>query len=226
MAETETAPSVGRGDGADEVAGLLEGNRAFVEARSREDPEAFRKLARGQQPPYLLVGCCDSRKPLDVLTRSGPGRLFILRNVANLLIPGDAATDAGLEFALLKLGVRHVILSGHTRCGGVEAALRGVDQGAVGRWIAPLRELARLHQEELDGIQDYDARVDRLAELNVVAQLENALGHPAVRARLQGEGPPLHLHGWMFRLGTGLLEPLPLPVRSWREKGLLPTGGA
>lgn len=214
--------SVGRGPGAEEVSALLDGNRAFVETRLREDPEAFRRLAEGQKPPFLLVGCCDSRKPLDVLTRSGPGRLFILRNVANLIVPGDPATDAGLDFALRKLGVRHLILSGHSCCGGVDAALRGVDSGYVGRWIAPVRELASRHRDELDRIPDHDARVDRLAELNVVAQLENALRHPSVRARMEGEGPPLHLHGWMFRLETGRLEPLPLPERSWKESGLLP----
>jgi carbonic anhydrase len=224
MSESEFAESVGRGDGADEAGLLIKGNRSFVEARTRDDPEVFQRLARGQKPPFLLAGCCDSRKPLDILTGAGPGQLFILRNVANQLPAGDAATDAALEFALLKLHVRHIIVSGHTRCGGVDAALRGVDQGAVGRWIAPLRELARVHRDELDAIEDPDARVDRLAEINVIVQVENALRHPAVRARLDGEGPPLHLHGWMFRVETGLLEALPLPVERWTEAGLLAAG--
>jgi carbonic anhydrase len=222
MSGSGTATTVGRGEGAEEAGLLLQGNRAFVEARTRDDPEVFRHLAAGQKPPFLLAGCCDSRKPLDMLTGAGPGQLFILRNVANQLPAGDPATDAALEFALLKLQIRHLIVSGHTRCGGVDAALRGVDQGALGRWIAPLRELARIHRAELDAIDDPDARVDRLAEINVVVQVENALRHPAVRTRLDGEGPPLHLHGWMFRIETGLLEALPLPVEAWREAGLLP----
>lgn len=216
------ATSVGRGEGADEVERLLAGNREFVEARVREDPDAFRRLEEGQAPPFLLVGCCDSRKPLDLLTRTGPGELFIHRNIANLLSPGDPAADAVLEFAAEVLEVRHIVVSGHTRCGGVEAALRGVERGAVGRWIRPLRALAEAERAELDRLPEGPARATALAERNVMVQLANALRHPAVQARLEGAGPPLHLHGWMYRVETGRLEPLALPAAEWRDEGLLP----
>ncbi len=220
-AEAQTF-SVGRGEGAAEVERLLMGNRAFVEGRLLEDADAFRRLIRGQKPPFLLVGCCDSRKPLDLLTRTHPGELFIHRNIANLLPPGDPASEAVLEFAMSVLEVRHIVVSGHTRCGGIHAGLQGLSQGAVGHWIQPLRHLAEKHRAELDAIAEEEERADRLAERNVVAQLRNALGNAAVRRRLDGDGPPLHLHGWMFRVETGFLEPLPLPEEEWRAEGLLP----
>lgn len=224
MTDGTEAPvlSVGRGPGADEAARLLEGNREFVESRTREDPDAFRRLGRGQEPPFFLLGCCDSRKPLDLLTRTAPGELFILRNVANLLTPGDDAAEAALEFAMTTLAARHLVIVGHTRCGGVEAGLKGMDEGALGRWIAPVRRLAEDHRRELEEVEDHEARVDRLAKLNVIAQVGNALRHPAVRARLDGDGPPLHVHGWMFRIETGRLKAVPLPVDEWREEGLVP----
>jgi carbonic anhydrase len=225
--EDEAAPSwVGRGHGAEEVARLLEANRGWAEARIREDPRAFDRLAEGQQPPFLFVGCCDSRKPLDTITRATPGDLFIHRNIANLISPGDPAVGAVLEFAVDTLEVRHLIVSGHTRCGGMRAALDGVEEGALGTWLTPVRKLAALHENELASLGERDGREDRLSELNVIAQLENALAHPSVRRRLEGAGPPLHLHGWMFQVESGLLRALTLPSARWRAEGLLPVGVA
>lgn len=217
---------VGRGEGADEAERLLEANRDWAEARVREDPRAFDRLARMQRPPFLFVGCCDSRKPLDTITRATPGDLFIHRNIANLVVPGDPAAAAVLEFAVHSLEVRHLIVCGHTRCGGIGAALDGVEGGALGTWLTPVRELAALHRNELAGIENREEREDQLSALNVIAQLENALTHPSVRRRLEGEGPPLHLHGWLFEVESGRLQALPLPTSRWREEGFLPAGVA
>jgi len=217
---------VGRGDGAEEAERLLNANRAWAEARLRDDPKAFDRLAEGQQPPFLFVGCCDSRKPLDTITRAAPGDLFIHRNIANLVEPENPAVAAVLEFAMGTLEVRHLIVSGHTRCGGVRAALDGVEGGAIGTWLAPVRRLAARHEKELSAIEDRAARADRLSALNVIAQLENALTHPSVRRRLEGAGPPLHLHGWLFEVESGLLHALPLPASRWRAEGRLPAGVA
>lgn len=216
--------SIGRGAGAEEVERLLEGNRGWVDERLREDPAVFQRLERGQHPPFLFVGCCDSRKPLDSITRTRPGELFIHRNIANLLPAGDPAAAAVLEFAMEALEVRHLIVCGHTRCGGIRAGLAGVSEGDVGAWLAPVRGLAERHENELSAFESEEARTDRLAALNVVAQLEEALRVPAVSRRLRGDGAPLHLHGWLFHVESGYLEVLSLPADRWSREGLLPEG--
>ena len=222
MSRSSGPTAVGRGDGVEEAERLLQKNAEWAEQRLRDDPDAFRKLAQGQHPPFLFIGCCDSRKPLDTITVTRPGELFIHRNIANLFTPGDVASGAVLEYAVLSLEVRHIIVCGHTRCGGMGAALRGVDGGVLGKWLAPVRRLAAQHADELEAIRSPSEREDRLSAINVVAQLENVLRHPCVTRRLAGEGPPLHLHGWVFHVETGRLEALPLPERRWIEEGLIP----
>jgi carbonic anhydrase len=199
---------------------LLERNRDWVEARIAEDPDYFKKLAEGQQPPFLFLGCSDSRKCMNSMIGSEPGELFVHRNIANQVPLDDPNVQAVLEFAILNLKVRHVVVGGHTRCGGVGAALAGLEDGAVGRWIKNLRDLARLHEEELAELPDPLARANRLAEINVVVQLRNVLlSAPYGEAREGGFAPTVH--GWMFDLSTGLIREMELPLEEWRDEGLL-----
>lgn len=223
MRDNDAQYWVGRGSDAEEVERLLAGNARWAEERLREDPTAFDRLARGQRPPFLFIGCCDSRKPLDTITGTSPGELFIHRNIANLVTPGDVASEAVLDFAVRVLEVRHLIVCGHTRCGGMAAALSGLSDGVLGRWLGPVRQLADQYDGELSALVDPLAREDRLAALNVVAQLENALRNPSVSERLRTDGPPLHLHGWLFHVESGRLESLRLPVQRWRQEGIVPT---
>lgn len=198
----------------------LKRNREWVEAKSGEDPEFFRRLAEGQDPDFLFVGCADSRKCINSMIGTGPGELFIHRNIANQVPLGDGNAQAILEYALLNLKVRHVVISGHTRCGGVGAALDGVEEGAVGVWLTELRALAREHAEELDAIQDAVDRANRLSELNVLAQVRNVLlSEPYRKAREKGFAPTVH--GWIFDLATGLIREMDLPEEEWRKEGLL-----
>lgn len=204
---------------------LLERNRAWAEARRRADPDVFAKLARVHRPPFLFVGCCDARKPLDVVTGAAPGALFLHRNVANQVREDDPAIGASFEFALGVLECRHLIICGHTGCGGVQAALGPDPGGQLARWIEPVRRLAGEVAAELEGLPDAAARADRLAERNVLRQLENALGFDIVQTRLRDPARPLRIHGWMFCIERGLLEPMALPLGAWREQGLLPDAG-
>lgn len=190
---------------------LLDNNRAWVEEKLADDPAFFEALASGQRPPYLFIGCSDSRKPLNTITRSDPGELFIHRNVANQVPPDDVNVGAVLEYGVGTLGVRHVIVCGHTRCGGVEAAILGMADGVVGEWITPLRALYEEHREHVDGADDMVGRVERLARLNAVAQVRNVARQPAV-ARAMSEGKDLTLHGWLFHVETGIIEELELPA--------------
>lgn len=205
-----------------EIQRLLEGNRRWVEAWTGEDPETFPVLARMHRPPFLLVGCCDARMPMDLITQASPGHLFLHRNVANQVNPEDPAIQASLEFAIGSLGVRHIIVCGHTGCGGVKAALAGESSPAVDRWVEPIRELAQRSTESLEETAPGPERADRLAELNVIRQLQNALALGPVQDGLRDPRRVLRVHGWMFRLESGRLEALDLPVQRWRSQGLLP----
>ncbi len=199
---------------------LLERNRLWVQGRLREDPAFFERLAGPQKPSVLFVGCADSRKCLNTMTGSQPGQLFIHRNIANQVMPDDANVQAILEFALLHLKVGHVVVAGHTRCGGVRAALEGHREGRVGEWLSPLRDLAARNRGELEGIGELQDRGDRLAEINVLAQVENVLRSPAYgAARSLGTAP--EVHGWIFQLETGEIRALDLPEEEWRRQGLL-----
>lgn len=204
-----------------EIALLLEGNRCWAEARTRLNPDLFPSLARVHAPPYLLVGCCDARKPLDLVTGAEPGMLFLHRNVGNQVRHDDSAIGASLQFAIETLGVRHAVVCGHTRCGGMQSALAGDPGGDLGRWLEPVRDLARREAAELARASDADAQADRLAELNVLLQLENLLRDPTVQRALSDEHRPFRVHGWMFRIGTGRIEQVVLPLARWRDEGLL-----
>lgn len=199
---------------------LLKRNRAWVEAKGREDPEFFRRLAEGQSPAFLFFGCSDSRKCINSMIGTGPGELFVHRNIANQVPPDDGNVQAILEYAILTLKVRHVVVGGHTRCGGVGAALAGVDEGAVGAWLEGLRALARENARELDSIPDPVDRANRLSEINVMAQARNVLlSSPYRKAREEAFAPTVH--GWIFDLATGLIREMELPEEEWRKEGLL-----
>jgi len=206
----------------DEIGGLLDGNRRWAEARQAEDPNVFHDLAQVHRPPFLLVGCCDARKPLNVILQASPGQLFIHRNVGNQVRSDDPAIEASVEFAIQVLGVRHLIVCGHTGCGAMQAALEEEVSPAVRRWVEPVRALAQEKAEILQEVSDLAARADLLAEFNVLRQARNLLALSPVREAIVDPGRDLALHAWFFRLKTGRIEPLTLPVDRWLTEGWWP----
>jgi carbonic anhydrase len=189
---------------------LLANNRAWVIEQLELDPDYFQRLAEGQHPSLLFIGCSDSRMRVNHMLGTEPGELFIHRNIANQAPLDDPNFQAVLEFAILHLQVRHVVVAGHTRCGGAKAALAGVEGGAVGAWLEPLKDLAARHKDELHAIPGDLERQNRLAELNVQAQVANILRSPSYKASLAaGEAP--ELHGWILDLASGLIREMELP---------------
>lgn len=185
---------------------LLLSNLAWsTEARQR-DPQFFEHLSEGQQPRILWIGCADSRVPADRITNCQPGELFVHRNIANLFAADDANTGSVLEYAVKVLQIENIVVCGHSHCGGVRAALSPSSAALpmVNQRIAGLRELAVRHAGELNAITDFERRVDRLAELNVISQVE-ALRRSSVV--LEAPQPP-QVDGWLFDLRDGLLKPL------------------
>jgi carbonic anhydrase len=201
--------------------GLLRNNQRWVAECLAADPAYFRKLEEAQRPPFLYIGCSDSRKPLNTITQTRPGEVFIHRNIANQVSLTDMNMLSVLEYAVDVLKVRHVVICGHYRCGGVEAAYRRNVTGLVENWVAPITDLALIHKEELLRLPDDDARLNRLSELNVLAQVRN-LCKTSILKRAFHSGQYPRLHGWIFAIGSGLIQEQALPVDDWKALGLLP----
>jgi carbonic anhydrase len=186
---------------------LFEKNRAWAAGCVAADPGFFTRLTHLQRPDLLWIGCSDSRVPANEIVGLAPGELFVHRNVANLVPVTDVNAMAVIEYAISALGVRHIVVCGHYRCGGVRAALEGHQPGAVALWLQPLRNLAAEHRAELDGLPSDQARWDRLCELNVEAQVHAVAQSEAVESAVE-QGTPVAIHGWIYDLGDGLLRDL------------------
>lgn len=190
---------------------LFARNAAWAAERTGADPGFFSRLAHIQRPDLLWIGCSDSRVPANEIVGLAPGELFVHRNVANVVPETDLNALAVVEYAVTALGVRHIIVCGHYRCGGVRAALEGHQAGAVALWLQPLRNLAAGHRAELDALDSDDARRDRLCELNVAAQVR-ALARTEIVESAWGRGAQLAVHGWIYDLEDGLLRDLEVTV--------------
>lgn len=190
---------------------LFARNLRWAAARTRSDPEYFRRLAAQQAPDYLWIGCSDSRVPANEIVGLDPGELFVHRNVANLAPPQDANFLSVLQFAVEILRVRHVIVCGHYGCGGVRAALSGERHGLIDHWLQPVACLCARHADELEAIADFDARVNDVCERNVKAQVAAIAANPFVRDAWR-RGQPLSVHGWIYSVQDGLRRDLETSV--------------
>lgn len=186
---------------------LLRNNAAWAAARIEADPHYFRRLSALQAPDYLWIGCSDSRVPANVITGLEPGEVFVHRNVANLVNPGDLNCLAVLQFAIEVLKVEHVIVCGHYGCGGVQAALDGARHGLIDYWLQPLRDLAERHEAELARLSDARARQNRLCELSVALQVRRVAETPIVQDAW-ARGQRLKVHGLVYGLHDGRLRDL------------------
>jgi len=190
---------------------LFTRNREWAAAHVGADPAFFSRLCDIQRPELLWIGCSDSRVPANEIVGLAPGELFVHRNVANVVPPGDPNATAVLDFAVRSLGVRHVIVCGHYRCGGVRAALQGKLDGPVGEWLQPVRHVADEHAELLSSVGPFEDRWNRLCELNVAAQVRSVAASEVVQEAWAG-GALLAVHGWIYDLRDGLLRDLGLTL--------------
>src|SRR6267154_2441470 len=153
---------------------LLAENKAWAEEQLKNDPDYFNRLAHLQSPDFLWIGCSDSRVPANEITGTQPGEIFVHRNVANLVINTDVNLLSVLDYAVNHLKVKHIIVCGHYGCGGIKAATSNNDFNQVlNMWLRNIKDVYRLHRNELDSIADMDDRCNRLVELNVQEQLMN-----------------------------------------------------
>lgn len=181
---------------------LFENNREWVSKKTGTNKDFFKKLAQDQNPEYLYIGCSDSRVAAEELMGLGPGDLFVHRNVGNLINNTDLNVMSAIEYAVVHLKVKHIIVCGHYQCGGVKAAMEPKDLGILNPWLRNIRDVYRFHQAELNAIEDDHKRYDRLVELNVEEQCINVIKTAAVQLSYSKQGYPL-VHGWVFDMGTG-----------------------
>jgi len=195
---------------------LMDGNRKFVEEALKEDPQFFEKLANGQTPPVLWIGCADSRVPADRITRTNPGEIFVHRNIANVVVHTDLNLLSVLDYAVNVLKVKHVIVVGHYGCGGVQAAMGNKQFGLIDNWLRAIKDVYQKHTEELSTISDEKQKFDRMVELNVVEGVNNLCKTTIVQgawARKQ----ELHVHGWVYALDTGIIKDLKVDANNSAE---------
>jgi carbonic anhydrase len=183
---------------------IFENNKKWVAEKKATDNEFFEKLAEGQEPDFLYIGCSDSRVTAEDLMGLQPGEVFVHRNIANLISNADLNVMSVINYAVAHLEVKHIVVCGHYFCGGVKAAMQSQDLGILNPWLRNIRDVYRLHKDELDTLQDEDQRYMRLVELNVEEQCINVLKTAVVQKAYLNRGYPL-LHGWVFDVKTGEL---------------------
>lgn len=186
---------------------ILENNRNWVAEKLAADPDYFNKLADGQKPPLLWIGCADSRVPANEITGTQPGEVFVHRNIANMVVHTDMNMLSVLDYAVNVLKVRHVIVCGHYGCGGVKAAMGNNHFGLIDNWIRHIKDVYRFHHAELDAIGDEEKRFDRFVELNVKEQVLD-LAKTSIVQNAWRNSQELYIHGWVYSIRDGLVKDL------------------
>ena len=186
---------------------LLLENKAWAQEQLETDPEFFRRLAAQQAPEFLWIGCSDSRVPADKITGTDPGEIFVHRNIANLVVNTDINLLSVLQYAVEVLKVKHIIVCGHYGCGGIKAAMNQHHYGIINHWLKNIKDIYRLHREEVDSLPTEEERVDRLTEINVREQVFNLAKTSIVQSAWKHEQRP-QLHGWAYGLKDGIIKPI------------------
>lgn len=187
---------------------LLLENKAWAQEQIMEDPDFFNRLSSLQTPEFLWIGCSDSRVPADKITGTQPGEIFVHRNIANMVVHTDVNLLSVLDYAVNHLKVNHVIVCGHYGCGGIKAAMTNHDYKYIlNMWLRNIKDVYRLHREELTAIADEEQRTDRLVELNVMEQVMHLSKTSIIQRAWKNEQRP-QLHGWVYGLKDGLINPV------------------
>jgi carbonic anhydrase len=190
---------------------LFENNKKWVQDTTAKDPSYFKTLGAGQSPQFLWIGCSDSRVPANEVTGTAPGDIFVHRNIANMVVHTDMSMLSVLDYSVNVLGVKHVMVVGHYGCGGVNAAMGNKPVGLIDNWLRNIKDVYRLHEEELDNIADPRKRSDRLVELNVQEQVFN-LTKTSIVQSAWANGQELLIHGIIFDVHQGELIDLGITV--------------
>lgn len=189
---------------------VFENNQNWIQSKLGSNSEFFSELSKGQKPEVLYIGCSDSRVTAEELMGANAGEVFVHRNIANMVINIDLNVMSVLEYAVEHLEVKHIVLCGHYVCGGVKSAMEAKDLGLLNPWLRNIRDVYRMHKEELNAIEDETQRYDRLVELNVEEQTFNLLKVACVQKAIKKRG--LKVHSWIFNMRNGQLIDLKIDM--------------
>lgn len=183
---------------------IFENNKKWVAEKKATDKDFFDKLSHGQDPDFLYIGCSDSRVTAEEIMGAQPGDVFVYRNIGNIISNTDFSSMSVIDYAVAHLHVKHIVVCGHYDCGGVKAAMQSKDLGILNPWLRNIRDVYRLHKDELNVIYDEDERSHRLVELNVEEQCINVIKTAVVQKTYLKQGYPT-VHGWIFDVQSGNL---------------------
>ena len=195
----------------DDLKQLFENNRQWSKKKKTNDPEFFSRLVEQQKPQYLWIGCSDSRVPANEIVGLQPGELFVHRNIANVVIHTDLNCLSVMQYAVDELKVKHIIVTGHYGCGGVQAAMEDKQLGLVDNWLRSIKDIYHYFRDELKQYTSDESRLNRLCELNVIAQVSNVC-HSQIVQNAWARGQELTVHGWIYSLQDGKLSDLNVTV--------------
>lgn len=192
-----------------DIDNFFQNNKNWANKIKSEDPTFFEKMSATQQPELLWIGCSDSRVPAEIVVGAQPGEMFIHRNIANQVIATDFNCLSVIQYAVNVLQVKHIVVCGHYSCGGIKAALSKQNAGLLitNKWLMHIKNVYRLHQEQIDAMPTEEMRVNRLVEMNVTEQV-HALSHTSIVQGSWTKHNSPTLHGWVYNLSDGLLKPL------------------
>jgi carbonic anhydrase len=191
---------------------IFQNNQNWIKEKIKNDKDYFNNLSINNSPEILYIGCSDSRVPSEELMGVKPGEAFIHRNIANMVTNTDLSAMSVINYAVTQLKVKHIIVCGHYYCGGVKAAMQSSDLGILNPWLRNIRDVYRIHQEELNKIDDKDERYKRLVEFNVQEQCVNIIKTPEVQRALINK--KITVHGWVFDIQSGQLIDLKIDFDS------------
>lgn len=186
---------------------LLIANKAWASEEVHDDPNFFKRLEQIQTPVFLWIGCSDSRISASRVTGTQPGEIFVHRNIANMVVNTDLNLLSVLEYAVVYLKIKHIIVCGHYGCGGVKAAMSSDSYGIINKWLRNIKDVYRIHREELNALGTEEERTNRLVELNVKEQVMNLAKTSIIQKAWKYHQMP-HLHGWVYGLNDGIIKPI------------------
>ncbi len=200
----------------DRLRPLFDKNRDWAAKVTAEDPHFFEKLSQQQEPEYLWIGCADSRVPANQIVDLLPGEVFVHRNIANVVVHTDLNCLSVIQYAVDVLKVRHIMVVGHYGCGGIKAAMETNEFGLIDNWLRHIKDVYRLHKSEVDSLDTFPAKFDRMCELNVIEQVANVCQTSIVQNAWK-RGQDLVVHGWCYSIQDGHITDLNVTVSNALE---------